>query len=157
MAARSRGGGRGPPLPCLHGDDDGRRWSDHLQQRGICQTKMVRNYQLSNAQREQYDYEPVPFSNTGNCEFLSSRKKKQFLCLHLRGPFCASKVKWYQRINILAKAEVIFSTVKNKEIGTGKYTHSMGTAYLAFSRNNKAVKPSMAEHQAWFKVYVNKQ
>ena len=40
------------------------------------------------------------------------------------------------------------STVKNKEIGTGKYTHSLGTAYLAFSRNDRAVKQSMAEHQA---------
>ena len=127
MAGRSHGGGWGPPLPCLHGDDDGRRWSDHLQQRGICQTKMVRNYQLSNAQREQYDLEPIPFSNTGNCEFPSSRKKNQFICLHLRRPCCASKVKWwYQRINILAKAEVVFSTVKNKEIGTGKFYAFIG-------------------------------
>ena len=74
MASRIRGGGRGPPLPCLHGDDDGRRQNDHLQQHGVCQTTMVRNYQLSNAQREQYDWEPVPFSNTGYFKFPSSRE-----------------------------------------------------------------------------------
>ena len=71
---------------------------------------------------------------------LPLEKKTQFICLHLRGLVAEVKSndRWYQRIKILAKAEVVFSTIKKKKLGQVNIRiywvlhtwHSVGTTKL---------------------------